>query len=194
MKIYWEILATFLRLGLVTFGGGFSMLPMYERELVDRRGWITLDELVNYYAISQSIPGIIMVNTALFVGHRKKGVRGSLVALLGILTPSIVIILLIATALQEYSHVAMVQHAFAGVRTALCALIVSAVIRLFRNSVLKQKEGVKRSIGEVFKQCWLQMLLCVVAFVLIAIANVSPVFIVLGAALTGLVAMRRTEA
>ena len=161
---------SFFMIGLLTFGGGYAMLPMLEREVVEKHGWTTRDELLGYYAIGQCTPGIIAVNTATFVGFKQAKVLGGIAATAGVISPSLIIILLIAALLGQVSDLAVVQHAFAGIRPVVGALIVGSVLKLFRSNV---------------KQWW-QVLLCIAAFVVIAVLGQSPVWVILGTALLGL--------
>lgn len=135
MNIYLDLFWTFFKIGLFTFGGGLAMLPMLEKEIVTSKHWATYDELVDYYAIGQCTPGIIAVNTATFVGYSQKKVRGAVVATAGIIAPSIVIILLIASLMTSFADQPIVQHALAGIRIAVCILIAQAVIKMSRKGV-----------------------------------------------------------
>ena len=130
-----DMFLVFFRIGAVTFGGGYAMLPILQRELVDDRGWTTEAELTDYFAIGQCTPGIIAVNTATFVGQKQAGILGGIVATLGIVFPSLVIITALAGVINSFSHLAWVQHAFAGIRVCVCVLIFNAVVKLFKGSV-----------------------------------------------------------
>ena len=123
-----DLFLAFARVGMLTFGGGVAMLPMLERECVQRFGWVNNDELTDYFAIGQCTPGIIAVNTATFVGSKQRGALGAAVATLGVISPSIVIILIIAAVLNGFADNPYVIHAFAGIRAAVCALMVNAVV------------------------------------------------------------------
>ena len=151
MKIYWELFCTFFRIGAITFGGGYAMLPILQREVVDGKGWCTDGELTDYFAIGQCTPGIIAVNTATFIGHKhkgpiggivttlgvkQKGVPGGIVATYGLVAPSFLVIGLIAALLQNFADYAVVQNAFAGIRVAVTVLILNAVIKLLKSSVV----------------------------------------------------------
>lgn len=140
MGVYWEMFWAFFRIGAMTFGGGYAMLPMMRQELIEKTGWITEEELLDYYAIGQCTPGIIAVNTATFVGNKLKGVLGGMVATVGIVAPSLVIIMVIAAFLQNFAHIPQVQDAFSGIRLVVIALILSTVIDLW-------KKGVKNLFG-----------------------------------------------
>ena len=174
MKEYWTLFWTFCRIGGLTFGGGYAMLPMLEKEVVERHGWATQEQLLDYFAIGQCTPGIIAVNTATFIGYNKKGLPGAITATLGVVFPSFVIISLIAAVINNFAHIAMVQHALAGVRVAVFALILQAVIKLFKSSV----------------KDWLGGALLALTFLLVVAFNISPVFIVVAAALVGILAAK----
>ena len=132
LELYW----TFVKIGCVTFGGGYAMLPILERELVDKRHWTTMDDLRDYFSIGQCTPGIIALNVSTFIGEKRHGVKGALAATVGFLTAPVVLILLIAMFLTNFAQLAVVQHAFAGIRVCVCVLIVQAVLRLWKKSVV----------------------------------------------------------
>lgn len=138
----WELFCVFARVGVCTFGGGYAMLPMLQRELVDARGWATESELMDYYAIGQCTPGVIAVNTATFMGYKKAGVRGAIAATAGMVFPSLVIITIIAAFIQQFAHLAAVQHAFAGVRVAVCALVLHSVYKMAKKGVVDVLTGI----------------------------------------------------
>ena len=132
LELYW----TFVQIGCVTFGGGYAMLPILERELVDKRSWTTMDDLRDYFSIGQCTPGIIALNVSTFIGEKRRGIAGALAATVGFLTGPIIIILVIAAFLQNFAQLEVVQHAFAGIRVCVCVLIVQAVMRLWKKSVV----------------------------------------------------------
>ncbi len=136
MNIYLDLFLTFARIGVCTFGGGYAMLPIMQRELVEKKGWATEEELADYYAVGQCTPGIIAVNTATFVGSGQAGITGGVVATLGLVFPSIVIILVIAAFLANFMHLTWVAHAFNGVRAGVVALILQSVIKLCKNALI----------------------------------------------------------
>ena len=136
MNILVDLFLTFARIGVCTFGGGYAMLPILQRELVENKKWATEGELADYYAVGQCTPGIIAVNTATFVGRSRAGILGGIFATLGIVFPSVVIIVVIAAFLQNFMDLPWVVHAFNGVRAGVVALILSSVIKLFKNSVV----------------------------------------------------------
>ena len=136
MKALWTMFWAFARIGGLTFGGGYAMLPMLQKEVVEKHGWATEEELMDYYAIGQCTPGVIAVNTATFVGQKARGLAGAIFATLGVVFPSVVIITLIAAFLSNFAHLAVVQNAFAGVRVCVCVLIFNAVVKLWKKSVV----------------------------------------------------------
>ena len=166
MEVLWDLFRAFFMIGAMTFGGGYAMLPMLEREIVQKHKWATQEEILNYFAIGQCTPGIIAVNTATFVGYKTKKEIGGIVATLGVIAPSIVIITVIAMVLQNFMDIVWVQHAFAGIRVAVCALIAASVIKLFKSNVKKH---------------W-HIALAVVAFVVVALLKLSPVYVVVSCA------------
>jgi len=131
-----DLYITFVRIGCVNFGGGYAMLPLLERELVDKRRWTTMDDLRDYFSIGQCTPGIIALNVSTFIGEKKAGVVGALCATVGFLTGPITIILIIAAFLSNFADLEFVQHAFAGIRVCVCVLILQAVLRLWKKSVV----------------------------------------------------------
>ena len=136
MNVYLDLFLTFARIGGLTFGGGYAMLPILQREVVANRHWATDEELMDYYAIGQCTPGIIAVNTATFIGRKVRGPLGGIVATLGVIAPSIVIISIIAAFLTNFAELEVVKKAFAGIRVCVCVLIFNAVVKLWKKSVV----------------------------------------------------------
>jgi chromate transporter len=136
MNIYLDLFVTFAKVGAMTFGGGYAMLPILQREVVDNKGWATEEELMDYFAIGQCTPGVIAVNTATFIGQKQKGIAGAIMATLGVVFPSLVIIGLLAGVIEAFSHIAWVQHAFGGIRVCVCVLIANAVVKLYRKAIV----------------------------------------------------------
>ncbi len=130
-----DLFLTFAKIGGMTFGGGYAMLPILQREIVEKKKWATGDQLADYYAVGQCTPGIIAVNTATFVGSNQGGIPGGIVATLGVVFPSVLIILAIAAFLSGFMHLEAVAHAFNGVRAGVVALILVSVIKLFKGAV-----------------------------------------------------------
>lgn len=135
MREYFELIAAFFRIGIMTFGGGYAMLPMIQREVVEKRRWATEEEILNYYAIGQCTPGVIAVNTATFIGNKQKGVFGGFLATLGVILPSLIIISVIAALLANFADVAVVGHALAGIRVAVVVLVGNSVKKLMASGV-----------------------------------------------------------
>lgn len=136
LKKYAELFFTFAKVGVCTFGGGYAMLPILQRELVENKHWASEEELADYYAVGQCTPGVIAVNTATFVGSKLCGTAGGVIATLGVVSPSILIILVIAAFLQNFMEIQWVVHAFNGIRAGVVALILTSVLRLYKNSVI----------------------------------------------------------
>ena len=177
MKVLFDLFRAFFTIGALTFGGGYAMLPMLEREIVSKHKWATSEELLNYFAIGQCTPGVIAVNTATFVGHKIQGVVGGIVATLGVVAPSIVIITIIALVLENFMDILWVQHAFAGIRVAVCALITASVVKLFKSNVKKN---------------W-HIALAVSAFVVVALLKLSPVYVVVGCAVLSFIFGKKVQ-
>lgn len=169
MKELIMLYVLFFKMGSVCFGGGYAMLPILERELVIKRSWCTKEELLDYYAIGQCTPGVIAVNTSTFIGHKLKGIPGGIIATLGFISPSIVIISILATILQYVTDLPVVTYAFSGIRICVCVLVISAVINLW-------KSGVTNKIG---------VGIFIIVFICSAVFEISPVFIVVCAGIFG---------
>ena len=135
MRELWEMFITFAKVGVMTFGGGYAMLPILQREVVENKGWATDEELTDYFAIGQCTPGVIAVNTATFIGQKKRGILGGIFTTLGVVFPSVVIISLLAGVIEAFSHIVWVQHAFGGIRVCVCVLIFNAVLKLWKSAV-----------------------------------------------------------
>ena len=160
-----ELFFTFAKVGVMTFGGGYAMLPILQREIVENKGWATEEELADYFAIGQCTPGVIAVNTATFIGRKREGILGGVFATLGVVFPSVVIISLLAGAITQFSELIWVKNAFAGIRICVCVLIANAVWKLGKKSVVdKWTAGIFTliALGAIFTK------LSPAAFVLIA--------------------------
>ena len=169
-----DLFLTFAKMGAVTFGGGYAMLPILQREIVESKHWGTDEELADYYAIGQCTPGVIAVNVATFIGRKVAGNIGGVVATIGVVFPSLVIITLLAGVIQAYSSIEWVKHAFAGVRVCVCVLIFNAVIKLFSKAIIDAKT-----------MCIYLLVLAGAVFL-----NVSPVVFVLLAGIAGILLRR----
>ena len=170
MKIYLELFWAFFQIGALTFGGGYAMLPMIQKEIVEKHHWATDDEIIDYFAIGQLTPGVIAVNTATFVGYKTKGILGGIFATLGVVTPSIMIITIIAAFLKNFMDYEIVQHAFGGIRIAVCVLISIAIMKL-------AKKNIKNNTG---------IIIAVLVFLLVTFTNISSVYVIIGAIIFGL--------
>ena len=145
-----ELFIAFAKVGVLTFGGGYAMIPILERELVDNHSWATNEELMDYYAVGQCTPGIIAVNTATFVGKKVAGVPGGIVASLGVVAPSVVIITLIAGILTSFADIPAVKSAFGGIRVCVCVLIFNSLLKLFKAAVIDKAAGVSPVLLVIF--------------------------------------------
>ena len=130
-----DLFLTFAKVGVMMFGGGYAMLPILQREIVENKGWSTEEQLADYYAIGQCTPGVIAVNTATFVGSENAGIAGGVIATPGVVSGPIVIITGIAAFLSGYMDLPVIAHAFSGIRACVVALILSSVIKLFKGAV-----------------------------------------------------------
>ena len=169
-----KLFTAFARVGVLTFGGGYAMIPMLEREIVDRHGWATSEELMDYYAVGQCTPGVIAVNTATFIGYKIAGNIGGVMATLGVVFPSFVIITVIAGIIQNFADIPAVRSAFAAIRVCVCVLIFNSVLKLW-NSAVKDKAA---------------LVLCLLVFVLSIFFNISPIVFVVFCAAAGILFTR----
>lgn len=171
MKKYFNLFLAFAQIGVTTFGGGIAMLPILQRELVDKRHWTTEEQLADYYAIGQCTPGIIAVNTATFVGYSQGGILGGIIATLGLIFPSFVIITLLAAFLTSFAGLEAVKHAFNGIRACVVALILVSVLKLGKKSIVDFK--------------------CAIIFLIVLVLSlfspVSPAILVILAGVAGII-------
>ena len=171
MNIYVDIFLTFARVGGLTFGGGYAMLPILQKEVVEKRKWVSDADVMDYYAISQCMPGIIAVNTSLFIGNKIKNAKGSVAAALGVVFPSLVIIMLIAAFISSFAHLAFVQNAFAGIRVCVFVLILNAIIKLGKKAVID----------------WVSIGIFLAVLLLSILTDISPIILVVAAGLLGVI-------
>lgn len=169
--IYFDLYFTFFRIGLFTFGGGLTMLPLLKHELVQTKQWISEERLLDCYAIGQCTPGIIAVNTATYVGYIRKGVFGGISATLGMISPSVLIITIVAMFLTSYMDSAIIQHALVGIRGAVCALMLNTVISLAKKSLIG-----KEAIG-----------ICAIALLLAFFTSIPTILIIVLAGISGVI-------
>lgn len=177
LKLYAELFVSFFKIALFTFGGGYAMLPLINKEVVEKKQWATDDEIINYFAISQCTPGVIAVNTATFIGYKIAGVMGGIIATIGVVTPSIIIIVSIANVLNLFMDNHYVSSAFAGIRVVVTALIASVVIKLFKTNV----NGI------------IKVLITIASFISIFFFNVSPIYITIISCVIGIVFLRGAD-
>jgi len=177
MTAYSALFTSFFKVGSLMFGGGYAMLPVLEHEVVDRRGWMTGEELTDLFALSQCTPGVIAVNTAIHAGYRKRGVTGAIFSTLGVIAPSILIITIVAAMLRNIADIPAVQSALAGIRIAACALMVGTMVKMW-------KSGVRDPLGGV---------IFAVVFLLSVFTEVSTVWLVLAALLTGILSLNNSR-
>lgn len=176
-KTLLELFWSFATIGALTFGGGLAMLSMLKSVIVDKRGWATEGELLDYYAIGQCTPGIIAVNTATFIGYKKAKIPGAIAATIGMITPSIIIILIVASVLSAFMESPVLLHALEGIRAVVCALMLTTIISMAKKSLIDR---------------W-----CVIIFAVSLIAafilNVPSIIIVIISALLGVVITKLKE-
>ena len=167
----WTLFITFAKVGVMTFGGGYAMLPILEREVVKNHNWTTSEQMLDYYAIGQCTPGIIAVNVSTFIGYKTRGILGAIVATFGMVFPSLVLITALASVLKIFQDNVYVKKAFAGIRVAVCALMVTAVVGLVRKAVSNIPTAI----------------VAVAALLLQLLLGVSPVIIVICTVVFGLI-------
>ena len=165
MKIVWQLFSTFFKIGAFTLGGGYAMLSMVEKAVVDKKQWIAADEFWDLIAIVQSLPGVFAVNTALYVGHKIAGKKGATAAMLGAIIPSIVIILLLATIFREYRDLPVVERIFKGIRPCVVALILAPSLRMIKSAKIN----------------WKTVIIPIATVALIWWLKVSPAWVILAA-------------
>ncbi len=169
MKTLIKLFVIFFRMGAVCFGGGYVLLPIIKREIVEKYGYATEDEVADYFAVGQCTPGVIAANVATFIGHKQKGILGSIAATLGFVTPSIIIIGIIAAFLQNFAESEIVKHAFAGIRICVCVLIINAVITFGKKAIVDK----------------VTIALFALVFCLAAFTDISPAILVICCGIAG---------
>ena len=170
-NIYFKLFAVFFRVGLFTIGGGYAMLPMLRKEVVEKHGWATDTEMLDYFAIGQSTPGIIAINTSTFIGFKKGGILGAIFSTLGMVTPSWIIIISIAKFFDAFADNVYVASAFTGIRVIVVVLILNAVINMGKKSITN----------------WIQALIALSAFSVIVFTSLSPIYVVIVSGILGIV-------
>ena len=167
----WKLFATFFKIGAFTFGGGYAMIPLIQKEAVEKNGWVSDDDILEIIAIAESTPGPIAINSATFVGYRTCGVLGAMCATLGVVLPSFVIILVISYVLREFQQIKAVQYAFNGIRAGVLALLFKALWGMYK----KSPKG------------WVSYVVMAGAFLTTAFAGINVLYVIIGCALFGLI-------
>lgn len=163
LQLYFKLYITFFKIGLFTFGGGYAMLPLLQKEVVEKQGWATEEMLMNYYAIGQSTPGIIAINTATFVGYSQKKLLGGITATLGMVTPSWIIIMSIATFFKTFSTNPLIAKAFMGIRIMVVALILQAVYKMYKKNSHSKMD----------------LLIAILGFITVGLLGISPIWVII---------------
>ncbi len=177
MKELLELFTIFMKIGSVAFGGGYALLPILQKEFVIKRGWTTDEELMDYFAIGQCTPGIIAINVSTFIGNKRKGIIGGIISTLGFVTIPVIIITIIATFLTNFAHEPIVNNAFAGIRVVVVVLIINAIERLWKKSIINTTA----------------LLLFVIIFIITFFTSISPVICVIMAGITGVLLGGKTK-
>ncbi len=177
MKELWELFLIFSRMGAFTFGGGYAMLPIIQKEIVENKKWATDDEVIDYYAIGQCTPGIIAINVSTFLGFKRKGIPGAIAATLGMVFPSLVIITTIAAFFNHFQDYVIVQRAFSGIRIVVVALILQTIIKMWQQSIKN----------------WIGIGLFAISFLIIAFTRLSPIYVIIFSAIVGILFMGKKE-
>lgn len=177
MKKLWQIFITFFKIGAFTFGGGYAMIPLIQRESVEKRKWVTDEDILDIVAIAESTPGPIAINSATFVGYRAAGLLGSVAATLGVVLPSFVVILALSFVLAQFQDLQAVQYAFNGIRAGVLALLIKALWSMYT----KSPKG------------WAAYVVMGVSFLITALFSINVIFVILGCAVFGIVTSRIME-
>ncbi len=170
-RLYWQMFMTFVRIGSFTIGGGYAMIPLIQKEVVENKKWMDAREFIDMLAMAQSAPGVIAINTAIFIGYKMKGLKGSLITTLGSALPSFIIILAVAMVFTNFRDNVVVEKIFRGIRPAVVALIAAPLYKMARSA------GVT----------WKTVFIPILAVLLIWLAGVSPIWIVLAAIAGGII-------
>jgi chromate transporter len=165
-----DLFIVFFKMGCITFGGGYAMLPVLEREIIAKKGWVTLEEVMDYYTIAQVTPGVIAVNVSTFIGYKQRGLLGGIVSTLGFVLPGVTLVAVAMLCLSRFSSLPVVKRVFAGVRVAVGALILDTTIKLCKGFFKNRKETA----------------FFITAFALSAFLSASPVLLLIAAGLGGL--------
>ena len=176
-KIYWQMCAAFFKIGAFTLGGGYAMIPLVRDEVVDKRHWIEEEEFLNMLALAQSAPGVMAVNTAIFIGYKMRGWKGVVCTTLGSILPSFIIILLIATVFTRFRQYPLVEAAFRGIRPAVVALIVAPLYKMAKKAgMMKTRKDATDK--KQLAVSWILLLVPVAVALLIWLVDISPILII----------------
>ena len=170
-KVLWQVFSSFFKIGAFTFGGGYAMIPLIQNEAVEKRHWVTDEDILEVVAIAESTPGPIAINSATFVGYKAAGILGSVCATVGVVLPSFVIILVLSFVLQQFQQVQAVQYAFQGIRAGVLALLVKALWTMYK----KSPKG------------WVGYVVMGASFILTAVFDINVIFVIIGCAVFGAV-------
>lgn len=171
LKLLWEIFFTFFKISPVSFGGGYAMIPLLERAVTKDKKWVKQEDIADVLVIAQTVPGSIAVNTATFIGYRIAGFSGAVIGTLGIVTPTFIIVLLLASLFLNFQHLPLVEAAFKGIRPAIIALIMYAAFLIGKSSIFN----------------WATKLIAIVALLIFLLMPVHPIFVLLLGGLTGII-------
>lgn len=186
--MFLQLFLTYFKIGTFTLGGGYAMLPLIQREIVERKHWISEEEFVNMIALAQAAPGLIAVNSAIFIGWRCGGWKGVLGAVLGAVLPSFVIILTIAMIFSEWKNYPAVEAIFKGIRPAVVALIVAPLMGMAKREIVSKKAAKNRE-PQTINNAWF-LLVSLVAALLIWLVGVNPVWVILATIILTLIVLR----
>lgn len=175
MKDLFALYAAFFRIGGLTFGGGLTMLPMLKYELVQKKHWVEEEDLLDYYAVGQCTPGIIAVNVATFVGYKKKGIPGAIFSTLGMISPSLIIVSILALFLEQFMSNQTIAHAVGGIKIIVCALMLNTVVTMAKKTINNLLTGI----------------VCGIAFLLAMLTPIPTVLIVIFAGIFGVILYKR---
>jgi len=171
IKLLLEIFLAFFKIGSFTFGGGYAMMPLIEKEVVNNKNWVKEEEIIDVFAVSQSLPGAIAINSSTFIGYKIAGKKGATVATLGVILPSLMIITIIAAFFTKFQHNQYVRAAFAGIRPTIVGLILLAAIKIGKNSI-KDKLGI---------------VVALLSAILVTFTDIQAIYIIIGGAVIGLI-------
>jgi len=169
VKLLAEIFKTFFKIGCFTFGGGYAMIPLIEREVIVNKGWVKEEDIIDIFAVSESIPGAIAINSSTFIGYKLGGRKGAVSAALGVILPSFLIITLIAAFFSRFQDYAVVKAMFMGVRSAVVGLIVMAAIK----------------IGKVVIKDFISASITILTVILVFIFKINAIIAIIGGAAIG---------